>query len=279
MGNKLMVRCDMEGAGGIVSYAQCVPGAAEYEEGRRLFMSDLLALVEGLQAGGVEEICIYDEHYDGRNVLLDRLPDGVSVICGKPPYLRDWAGGLDGSFAGMILLGLHAKSGTPGATLAHTYEHDIRDIRLNGLSVGEIGVETAIAGDWGVPLLMIVGDSAGVAEARALFPDVAAVAVKESLGETGAHCLPAATARKRIHECARAVAEVPPRTLPWSLGADVEMEIALRDGPYLQAYRRLFPEDLADRTTVRIVGSSVTACWAEYWDHKLQALALPEAER
>ncbi|MCK5801201.1 MAG: M55 family metallopeptidase [Lentisphaeria bacterium] len=163
MGRKrIMVRCDIEGVSGVVSYEQAEPGRPEYAVGHRLFMADLLALIEGLSEGGTEEIVIYDEHYYGRNVDLTAIPEHVSVICGKPPYREDWAGGLDESFDGVVLLGFHSKFGTPDGLLHHSYELDIRDLRLNGVSVGEIGMEAAIAGDVGVPVLLVTGDSAGV---------------------------------------------------------------------------------------------------------------------
>ena len=77
---KFIVRCDMEGISGIVSYEQAEPGKSEYAIGQRYFMRDLLALVNGLNDGGAEEILIYDEHFFGRNVDIDSLPENVSVI-------------------------------------------------------------------------------------------------------------------------------------------------------------------------------------------------------
>ena len=45
-----MVRCDIEGVSGVVSYEQAEPGNAEHEFGRRMFQSDLVALLDGLTA-------------------------------------------------------------------------------------------------------------------------------------------------------------------------------------------------------------------------------------
>lgn len=110
---KYMIRCDMEGASGVVSYEQAEPGKHEYPFGLRMFKSDLLACVSGLLAGGADEIVIYDEHYYGRNIDPEWLPDKVLFIAGKPPYRVDWAGGLDASFSGVILLGFHSKAAVP----------------------------------------------------------------------------------------------------------------------------------------------------------------------
>ncbi len=273
---KVMIRCDIEGVSGVVSYDQAEPGKSEYEFGLRMFQSDLCACVDGLLAGGADDVVIYDEHYYGRNIDPTWLPKKVSVIMGKPPYRADWAGGLDESFAGLILLGFHSKFGTPGGLLHHSYELDIRDLRLNGVSVGEIGMETAIAGDYRVPLLLVTGDSAGCAEAEALVPGVRTVAVKESLGETGGRCLPLAVTAPMIREAASSVTESAAAAGPWQLHGGVTLEISLNPGPYADAVRRLYADDLNSSGALVLEGGSATAVWADYWQRKLEAQSLAE---
>jgi len=275
---KYMVRCDIEGVTGVVSYDQAEPGKPEYAFGQRMFMADLMACLEGLLAGGAGEIVVYDEHYYGRNVDMDALPSQVSVICGKPPYHADWAGGLDESFAGLVLLGFHSKFGTPGGLLHHSYELDIRDLRLNGVSVGEIGMEAAVAGDLGVPFVMVTADSAGVAEAEALVPGVQGVVVKESLGETGGQCYPVAVTAARIREAAEAIVTSPPDVKPYSVGNDVTLEVVLNDGAYLDVVRRELTSDMVGGRTLVLHSDSATAVWAEYWQKKLQCQATMEAK-
>lgn len=274
MGKKrFMIRCDIEGASGVVSYTQAEPGQAEYPFGQRMFMADLLAAVEGLTAGGADEIMIYDEHYYGRNVDVAALPAHVRVICGKPPYRTDWAGGLDAAFDGVLLVGFHSKFGTAEGLLHHSYELDIRDLRLNDCSVGEIGMEAAIAGDFGVPVLMVTGDSAGIAEAQALLPGITGVVVKESLGETGGSCLSLSVSTKLIRTAAQSVASTPPAVRPYRLSDPVELEIKLNEGAYLDAVRRLYPNQMIDKHTLVFEKGTVTEAWATYWQLKLAAQA------
>lgn len=244
---KYVVRTDMEGASGIVSYEQAEPGSMEYAEGRRYFMSDLRALVYGLRDGGADEILLYDEHYYGRNIELDDLPACVHVFAGKPPYQKDWAGGLTRDCTGLILLGFHAKAGSSGCLLNHSYSLDICDIEINGRSVGEIGNEAAIAGELGVPLVMMTGDSAGVREAEMLVPGVAAVPVKESLSEFGALCRPVNETQKEIYAVARAVASQGSRTVPFCIPGPITMKIH-RTGKEMVICR----------------GDTVLECWAQY---------------
>lgn len=270
---KIMVRCDIEGVTGVVSYQQAEPGKPEYVFGQRMFMSDLLALLEGLHEGGADEVVIYDEHYYGRNIDMDALPGFATAICGKPPYRPDWAGGLDASFAGVVLLGFHAKFGTERGLLPHSYELDIRDLRLNGVSVGEIGMEAAVAGDFDVPVLMVAGDSAGVSEARSLLPGTTGVVVKEAIGETGALCYSTAVTSARIREAAARVVASPPAVNPYCLSPDVCLEVELNDGPYLAAVRRLCGDSMVNESTLVLRGKSATAVWAAYWERKLHARA------
>jgi len=273
---KYMVRCDMEGVSGVVSYRQTEPGAAEYDFGLRMFKADLCACLAGLLAGGAEEVVVYDEHYYGRNIDPAWLPERVSAICGKPPYCADWAGGLDAGFAGLVLLGFHSKYGTPGGLLHHSYELDIRDLRLNGISVGEIGMETAIAGDFGVPLVLVTADSAGCREADALVPGVQTVAVKKSLGESGGGCQPLRVTTQWIRQAAETVAAGTPSTTPWHCGAGVILEIAFNPGPYAQIVHRQYAADINSGGDLVLRASTATAVWAEYWQRKLQCQRLLE---
>ncbi len=259
-----MIRCDIEGVTGVVNYEQSEPGKTEFAFGQRMFMSDLLAMIGGLNVGGADQIVVYDEHYYGRNIDIDALPENVTAICGKPPYRTDWAGGIDSSFAGLLLLGFHSKRGT-NELLHHSYEPDIKDLILNGVSVGEIGIETAIAGDWGVPLVMISADSAGVKEAEALVPGVSGVNVKESLWTSGGVCFSAKLTARLIREAAGKVVTNPPRVKPWKV-VNPELKVVLNPGPYLNKFRELF----GSGDNIVIKGKTVTACWAEYWRMKLE---------
>lgn len=270
MQKKFMVRCDMEGVTGVVSYAQVEPGATEYPEAREAFMVEILALVEGLRQGGAGHVSIYDEHWFGRNLQVDRLPSGVISYLGKPPYRADWAGGLDETFSGLILHGLHSRAGT-GALLHHTYEPDFAGIEINGLPVGEIGMEAAIAGDFGVPPVLVIADSAGCAEAGELFPGVRTVATKESFSADGALCHPLCDTAAAIRAASQSVAADLPPVAPFRFTAPIEVAMEFHDGPYLTALRERAADDMpAPNRLVFRNGKTVTELWAKYWALKLK---------
>lgn len=259
----------MEGVSGIVSLGQVDPAAPGYPEGRAWFMAELSALVDGLAEGGAGEISIYDEHWNGRNIDLQRIPSGVRVFAGKPPYRDGWAGGLDASCAGMILHGFHSMAGS-GHLLCHTYEPDFSAISLNGVRVGEIGVETAIAGDCGVPLALVIADSAGVEEAARLVPGVASVTTKISRGETGAECLALADNLDAIRVAAARLARAGGSSKPWRLAGPVEMLCSFNAGPYLDRLREHAADRFVAANTLRLVGPGVLPVWADYWQRKLR---------
>ncbi|MFN8651538.1 MAG: M55 family metallopeptidase [Gemmatimonadales bacterium] len=76
-----------------------------------------------------------------------------------------------------------------------TYTDRIMDVRLNGISVGEVGVNAMLAGTFGVPVALVTGDKAVGLEARALLGDRGA----EHRGEGGGE-----------PPCARHLSPIPP---------------------------------------------------------------------
>ena len=256
---KYMIRCDIEGVTGVTTYEQ----AENTEFGRRMLTSDLSAAIEGLLSGGGGEIVIYDEHTDGRNVTLESLAESVSVICGKPPYRPDW-GGIDSSFSAMLMVGFHARSGVPGALLPHSYSRKNLNIRINGTAVGEIGMEAAIAGDFGVPLWLVTGDSAGMAEAGQIVPNVKTVTVKDAMGEFAARCLPPKLTSRLIYEAARDIVLSPPDVKPLKFESPVELQIDQAESDYTEKVKYSYPKIFFKNNTVRINGKTVTEVWSEY---------------
>lgn len=267
---KFMIRCDVEGVTGVTTYEQ----AEGSPLGRAMLMNDLGAVVDGILGDGDHTIIIYDEHTDGRNIDLAALPETVSVICGKPRYRPDW-GGLDASFDAMLMVGFHARGGVLGALLAHSYLRHNLNIRINGAVVGEIGMEAAIAGDVGVPLWMVSGDSAGMAEAEALVPGVRTVTVKKSLGEFAALCYPPKRTARQLYAAAEALLADPPRVDPLVFPGPVVIEIDVDESDYLRALQSNHPELLVGEAenTVRVEGETVTDAWSWYLDLENEVMA------
>src|SRR5205814_85589 len=104
-----------------------------------------------------------------------------------------------------LFVGMHAKAGTADGVLSHTVSgQGWRDLQFNGVSVGETGINAALCGHWDCPVLLVTGDRATCAEARALLGGgLTTVAVKVGLGRFSARSKTAQTARELIEAGAR----------------------------------------------------------------------------
>lgn len=256
---KIMIRSDIEGVTGVTTYKQ----AEGVEFGRRMLMNDLNACIDGILSAGQHEIIVYDEHTDGRNVDISQLPECVSVIMGKPAYRPDW-GGIDSSFDAMIMVGFHARSGVAGSLLPHSYSRKNLEIRLNGIIVGEIGMEAAIAGDFDVPLWLVTGDSAGMTEAEETISGVKTVTVKEAMGEFEANCFTPERTSKLIFETAKSVIKNPPEVKPFNIPGPIEMQIDLAESDYTEKLKKTYPDIFIANNAVSLKGQTVTTVWSEY---------------
>ena len=228
---------DIEGVSGVTTYAQ----AENLPFGVTMLMNDVKAVVEGLLSNPENEILIYDEHMDGCNLLMEQLPENVRFVRGKPIEGKIWKG-ISRQDDALVMVGFHARAGKEGALLPHTYSRNLRGVFVNGKPVGEIGVETMIAGERGVPLVLISGDSAGVEEARELVPEAVGISVKIALDETQAICYSPRKTASMLRDAAASIAFELPKAQPVCAPTPVKLEIALESGVFLEKARQEAPE-------------------------------------
>ncbi len=178
---QLYILCDLEGASGI-SFAnrKAMHHGSELwrSEGRALVTSDVKAVCDAANEFGIDEIIVDDEHDNGKrepNVLVTDLPANVHVLR-RPHLLGKARKVVRGEPYGMIFVGQHAMSGG-GGFAPHTIQSPpIGAVTINGIRVGEIGLE--LAKFMGARLLAVVGEEAAVSEAKALCPQVVGIPVK-----------------------------------------------------------------------------------------------------
>ena len=171
-GLKVYISSDMEGIAGVVSGEQLGPQGFEYQRFREFMTNEVLAAIEGARAAGATEILVGDSHGNGQNLLIEKFPKDVQIV-------RSWQRplammqGIDSTFAAVLFVGYHTGTTNSEGVRAHTMSSaTLADMRLNGVSVPEAGLNAAIAGHFGVPVALITGDEAVVKEARALLGDV-----------------------------------------------------------------------------------------------------------
>lgn len=178
---KVYISADMEGVAGAVSPSQLGPTGFEYARFREFMTAEVLAAIQGARDAGATEILISDSHGNGENLLIDRLPADVTVVRSWPRPLMMMEG-IDSTFHAAILIGYHSATTNPRGVRAHTMSSaNLAGIALNGTAMPESGISAAIAGRFGVPVVMISGDDVAVAEARDLLGDVEGAVVKRAI--------------------------------------------------------------------------------------------------
>lgn len=203
-GPKVFVSVDMEGIWGVVHGSQPSSDSPEYGPARRWMTEDVNAVVAGLYAAGAAEVVVNDSHGSMRNIIPEDLDPRASLISGSPKLLSMMQG-IGASFQACLFIGYHGKAGTEAAILDHTISGAVvHTIRVNGLEMPELGLNAAIAGYYGVPVVMVSGDTSLCAQAKAVLgPDLVAVPVKEATGRYAARLFPRDEARKGLREGAR----------------------------------------------------------------------------
>ncbi|MFE3377268.1 M55 family metallopeptidase [Streptomyces anulatus] len=225
---KLLISVDMEGISGIVHSTETNPERYDYQRGRELMTADANAVIAGvLDADPTAEVLVADAHGTFRNLLPEQLDRRARLVRGKPRSLNMLAG-LDEETDAALFVGYHVRAGEGPGVLAHTMNGEILDVRVAGRSLGEIGLNAAMAGHLGVPVVLLSGDDAACAEMNGLVPAAVTVPVKEALGMAAAVTLHPGEARDRLRRAAAdAVArrdEIQPLALTGTL--DVEVDLA-----------------------------------------------------
>ncbi len=212
---RVLISADMEGTCGVVSWAQVTPpdSAArqgipaalnEYEWARRMMVSEVNAAIQGALIAGAKEVYVNEAHDGMRNIYPEELHPSAFLITGAHKPLSMMQGIDETDIQAVVYTGYHAKAGTPGGVLAHTYTGFVRDLRIGNVSVGEYGLNAAVAGHFGVPVVAISGDDKAVVQARSLLGEsLAGVVTKRGLSTTAAVHRHPAKAREAITNAVR----------------------------------------------------------------------------
>src|SRR3982750_4037595 len=188
---------DAEGVGGVCRQDQTDPKDAEM---RQLLTGEINAAVEGFLAGGADEVIVWDGH-DGSQTLstLTIHPKSKLVMGALPASMM-----MDRRWSAVAYVGQHSRADVRGGIMAHSYSSlGIQNMLLNGKPVGEIDVIAAMAGQFGIPVIMLSGDRAAATELHEIVPDAELAVVKEGIGRYTCISLSAVAARDAIREAAR----------------------------------------------------------------------------
>ncbi len=231
---RLLISCDMEGISGIVDWEQVTPGANEWLRGRKLMVGDANAAVNGAYTAGAEGVTVSDSHWHMRSIELEHLDPRARLHSGSPSPFSMMQGVDDHPpYEAVAFIGYHARAGAKKGVLCHTWSDKAHGVWLNGVEVGEIGLNAAVAGHYGLPVVAISGDQTACLEAQTLLGmEIEVAVVKLATGRYSAECLPLAESREKICEAvARGLTKLKSGTgaaKPFTVTSPVELAVEFK---------------------------------------------------
>lgn len=256
-GRKIYISADMEGVVGAVTGDQLGPGGFEYQRFREFMTREVLAAIAAAREEGATEFVVSDSHGNGENLLLEMLPEDITVVRSWPRPLGMMQG-IDDTFDAAILLGYHAGTTNPQGVRAHTMSSaTLADIRLNDRSALEAGINAAIAGHFGVPVIMISGDDATIAEARAFIDDFEGAVVKWNYGFHSARTMMPEAAYRLIGERVRAAMRRLDEFEPLRLDTPVALDVRFKNYRPAEVMSYLPIIERTGSHTIRFVGNDM----------------------
>lgn len=255
----IFVITDAEGVAGICRQEQAEPQNPEL---RQLLTGEINAAVEGFLEGGAEEVVVWDGHAGSETLSALTIHPRAGLIIGGLGVTMT----MERGYAGLAFIGQHSMANTRGGIMAHSFSSlGIQNLRLNGRPVGEIETRAALAGWFGVPVILLTGDDAAVRELREIVPGAELVSVKEGLGRYSCITLSAEAAREAIRAAARRAMAKIGRIAPYRIEGPVtiEVEYTTRNSLPIDAALRAGAEVVDDRT-IRYRGRDFLEAWTRY---------------
>ena len=205
---RIYISADGEGVTGVVHGTEMHPDGREWEFGRRMMTADVNAAVAGAFDGGASEVLVNDAHWSELNILPEKLDPRAQLLRGSGKSLPMMEGVAECD--GVFFVGYHARVGDWRGVGSETLlGREIFDVRVNGRSIGELGINAAVAHHFGVPVLLVTGDDALSQEAEDVVPEARKAVVKYAIARFSARCLsPQATAEIIAREARDAVLQL-----------------------------------------------------------------------
>lgn len=267
---KVHISVDMEGVAGTVTADQLGPAGFEYGRYREFMTREAVAAIEGARAGGATEIVVADSHGNGENLLIEDLPRDVRVIRSWPRKLSMMAG-VDEGVDLAIFIGYHASTNNTKGVRAHTFSSaNLTRVALNGTNVTEGSWNAAIAGQFGVPVIMMSGDDAAIAEVRGVIGNIEAAETKRTLGFHSANTLTPQASYDLIRERVRAAMARRQDFKPYRVTGPVTVDVSFKNYlpvevlAYLSIFERVDSHSIRFRAKDMAEASAIMEFISEY---------------
>ena len=267
---RVFIVSDMEGVAGITKWDQTSGGKSLYEEGRKLYTEEINAAVRGARAAGATEIVVMDCHGAGgdwsfNSLIPEQLDPGCEFVVQR--QWTEYTGILEQGCDAALFVAMHAKAGTPDGVLSHTVsDSNWTNLWFNGVLVGETGINAALCGQWGCPVLLVTGDEATCREARALLGDgLTTVAVKAGLGRYSARHIPPGRARQLIEGGAKAALQDLKAVAPFVPSSPVEIRVEYFSPDHVEHFRFVPGVEIVEERTIVSRATDWWTAWRQFF--------------
>ena len=225
---RVYISVDMEGIAGVVSDQQLGPAGFEYARFREFMTAEALAAIAGAKEAGATEIVVSDSHGNMQNLLIERFPADVQIVRSSPRPLSMMQG-IDSTFDAAIFIGYHSGTANPQGVRAHTMSSArYAGIDINGAPAAESRVNAAIAGHFGVPVVLISGDDIATAELKSVLGDVETAVVKRAIGFHSAITSTPEAAQNLIRERTKAALQRRASFKPYQVTTPVRLDLTFK---------------------------------------------------
>jgi D-amino peptidase len=141
-----------------------------------------------------------------------------------------------------------------------------QSLKFNGAPVGETGINAALCGNWGCPVVLVSGDRAVCREATALLgPGLTTVEVKEGLGRFSARSKTPQQARALIEVGARLALGNPSPVVPYDPGRPCEIEVSFTTSDRLEEYRNHHGVEQKNALTLLSRADDWWSAWSQFF--------------
>jgi D-amino peptidase len=268
---RVLIMSDMEGVAGVVKWAQVTGGdSAAYQQARELYTGEINAAIRGARSAGADQVIVMDCHGAGNGWSLNSLiqeqlePDCEFAV---QEYWTEYVEPLEQGTDAALFVGMHAMAGTPRGVLSHTVSGSHwHNLWFNDRLHGETGINAALCGNWGCPVVMVTGDRQTCAEATDLLGDgLTTVAVKDGIGRYSARHLTPIRAREAIEAGALKALSDLKAVAPYDPGrpCEITVEFSHADGTEKYAYRH--GVEVLDGRRIKSTASDWWTAWRQFY--------------
>ncbi len=267
---RVLIMSDMEGVSGIVVWEQVKGGDPMYEEARKLYTEEINAAVRGAKAAGATEIVAVDCHGAGGGWTFNSfVPELLDPDCDWVAH-HTWSRYtelLEQGCDACLLVGMHSRANTPDGVLCHTISTTTwHNLWFNDDLVGEVGINAALCGHYGCPVLLVTGDEATCRESREIMGEgLTTVAVKRGLSRFSARQIPPVRARQMIEEGAKRALKDLKAVKPYVPAKPTTITIDLSTVDTAATFKGRYGVEIVEPLKVVSRGDDWMQAWNQIW--------------